>query len=276
MSKRKNIHPRRPLMRLFGRWTSAWRRLPEFIIIGTQKGGTTSLFDYLAQHPGISMANRKETHFFDKNYQKGLSFYKGYFPMKFLSRGKMTGEATPYYVFYPPAAPRIKAELPDIKLIVLLRDPVDRAFSSYNTRKWHENETANSFEEAIALEEERLKGEREKMEQNPDYYSWNYRWYSYLARGIYADQLEHYFQYFDKSNILILNSEDYFKDHLTTLKKVYEFLGVPYFEPTNLEVKNSRKAEKINPETRLRLKEYFRPHNERLFELLGERYNWND
>lgn len=265
----------RILSEKFRLYTGTYRRLPDFIIIGAQKGGTTSLFDYLAQHPDMSLAKRKEIHFFDKNYRKGLNFYKNYFPLNWQGKEKLTGEATPYYLFHPLVAERMSQHLPKVKLIVLLRNPVDRAFSHYQMKVAKKQEPA-SFEEALRLEEGRLAGEAEKMAQNKAYYSWNYRAFAYQKRGIYADQLERWFKYFDRKQILVLNSEDYFRDYVATLRLVYEFLEIPFFNPQNLEIRNAFTKDSMSAETRQHLKAYFHEHNERLFKLIGVRYNWND
>src|SRR5437764_5111475 len=119
--------------------TSSLRLLPDFLIIGTQRGGTTSLYHYLKTHPCVQLANTKDTHFFDKKFNKGLSWYRGHFPTRlgkyYTQRVRqqpfVTGEASPSYLFHPHAPGRVAQLLPSARLIVLLRNPVDRAYSQY-------------------------------------------------------------------------------------------------------------------------------------------------
>src|SRR2546423_13513556 len=125
---------------LFRRLTHKIRIIPDFLIIGGQKCGTTSLYYYLIEHPNIAPAVRKQMHFFDNRFKKGFGWYKSNFPTifskwykTFLHKQKfVSGEATPYYLFHPLAASRVHQFLPDVKLIVLLRNPVNRAYSHYN------------------------------------------------------------------------------------------------------------------------------------------------
>jgi hypothetical protein len=184
--------------RLWRRLTAGRRTLPAFIIIGAQKAGTTSLYKYLRQHPNIVPALKKEVKFFDCNYDLGLDWYRSHFPYHSKLNGqKMTGEASPHYLFHPLAARRIANVLPEVKLIALLRNPVERAYSHYqlNVRRGRE---PLSFEQAIDKEEERLQGMREKILAGEDIPLYNFLHYSYLAKGIYADQLQYWFAQFPR------------------------------------------------------------------------------
>src|SRR5438067_227401 len=138
--------------------THSWRLLPDFLIIGTQRGGTTSLYHYLKTHPCVESATTSDTHFFDKKFSKGLGWYRGHFPTwmeKYYAqmRGQrfVTGEASSSYLFHPHVPKRVVQVLPHVKLIVLLRNPVDRAYSQYYHAIELGHETL-SFEEAIASE----------------------------------------------------------------------------------------------------------------------------
>ena len=155
--------------------TGPIRVLPDFIVIGCQKCATTSLYDYLIQHPNISSATEKEIHFFDSNYNVGITWYRSFFPTVFskqfskLRKEKfVTGEASPMYIFNPIVSKRILSILPNVKLIAILRNPIDRAYSHYNMQVKNGYETL-SFEEAIKNEEKRIMGEREKEEQDENY-----------------------------------------------------------------------------------------------------------
>jgi hypothetical protein len=258
--------------------TSPLRLLPSFLIIGVQKGGTTSLYRYLEQHPSIASAYAKEVHFFDNhtqayNYGKGLAWYRSNFVYQW--QADITGEGTPDYIFDPNAPHRIAKALPEVKLIVLLRNPVDRAYSHYlHTVRafWDADREPLSFEAAITEEANRINGEVERLRHEPSYFSYNYMHYSYLARGIYADQLKTWFQLYPKQQILILKSEDFFADPNPCFRKVLEFLNLSLFELPEYKSFNARykNTEEMQPDTRQFLQDYFNPHNQRLQELLDQ------
>ncbi|GAC1381660.1 MAG: hypothetical protein NVS4B7_18140 [Ktedonobacteraceae bacterium] len=274
--------------------TSQIRLLPDFIIIGTQRGGTTSLYYYLTEHPGIARALMKEVHFFDDHFEEGLHWYRAQFPSalqkyyaeRIRKEHFLTGESSPYYLFYPPAPERISKVVPNAKLIVLLRNPVDRAYSHHWLVTLEGKETL-SFEEAIQREEERLGGEHEKMATDEQYTSFNHRHFSYLARGIYVDQLQHWMKYYTQEQMLILKSEDLYKETARIFKQTLDFLGVDssdagngkmfkqYREPNKRGYKNEEKPSKMEAKTRERLVEYFKPHNARLYEFLGRDMGWD-
>ena len=177
------------------------RVLPDFLVIGVMKGGTTSFFNYLAQHPQINPPFRKEIKFFDIHYLQGLGWYRAHFPTRFkMKSGMLTGEATPYYIFHPAAPERVAKVLPNVKLIALLRNPVDRAYSHYNHMLRVGREPL-PFEEAITREAERLDGEAEKIVANLRYSTFKHLHYSYLARGRYIEQLEKWFALFPRERI---------------------------------------------------------------------------
>ena len=191
------------------------RKLPDFIIIGAQKSGTTSLYDFVIKHPTIAPAAKKELHYFSVQYARGELWYRSNFPTN-LSRYNFykrtnqrlhSGEASPLYLFYPIVPDRMKEILPGVKLIVILRNPVDRAYSHYH-HELRKNRESLSFEKAIELEKERCAGERERLIKDPDFVPVHYRRHSYLARGVYVDQLENWFKYYDRKQFLILATED--------------------------------------------------------------------
>ncbi|NEO53875.1 MAG: sulfotransferase domain-containing protein [Okeania sp. SIO3B5] len=257
--------------------SSPFRKLPDFIIIGVMKSGTTSLYNYLIQHPQIMAAKNKEVHFFDKNFHQGIYWYKSHFPL-YSNIKYVTGEGSPYYIFHPLVAQRIAKTIPQVKLIVVLRNPVNRAFSHYqrNAARGFEN---LSFEEAIDQEEERLKGEREKILNDERYKSRKHIFYSYLSRGRYVEQIQNWLHYFPQKQFLFIKSEDLFINTSEIYSQVLEFLDLPQFKLNTYEVyltgeyKKSRKD--MNSETRIRLLEYFEPYNQKLYDFLGDDYNWS-
>lgn len=247
--------------------------LPNFIIIGTQKGGTTSLYNYLVQHPNIEPSTTKEVHFFDIFFNRGVNWYRSHFPSN-LKKGTITGEASPYYIFYPYCPSRIKQVIPEVKLIVLLRNPVYRAYSAYNMvlRAGIEKLT---FEEAIAKEDSRLKDDIKNILEKPDFYGFNHQHFSYLSRGIYFDQLKKWFELFDRKNFLILKSELLFNNPTDAYFKVIHFLGLSYLQPEHFTIfLKGNYNTNIKPDTLNYLIEYFRPHNQRLYDLLGIDFAW--
>ncbi|MEJ2627881.1 MAG: sulfotransferase domain-containing protein [bacterium] len=266
--------------------TSSIRIFPEFIIIGGQRCGSTSLYYYLAEYPSIVPAMIKEVHYFDTtNHRKGMKWYRAHFPslpyMKLITclnkrqqSYSITGEATPYYMFHPSVPERIKEAFPSVKLIAILRNPVDRAYSHYYHTVRHGEEHL-SFEDAIQQETERLQGEFEKFLQDDSYYSFNHQRFSYLSRGIYVEQLKRWWRYFPREQLLILKSEDFFDDSSGVLRKVLAFLGLP---DTGWEVKVKTRCQagrypKMNPSTKKYLLEYFEPYNQELYELTGIRFD---
>jgi sulfotransferase family protein len=272
--------------------TNGLRLLPDFLIIGGQRCGTSSLYYYLTEHPGIISASTKETHFFDESFSKGIGWYRAQFPSSFqkmyvtnvLKRDFLTGEGTPYYILYPHAPRRTFEIVPQVKLIALLRNPVERAHSQYWIEVKAGFETL-SFEEAIRTEHERIAGELEKMRQDEHYYSHSLRHFSYLTRGIYVDQLQNWLRYYPREQLLILKSEDLYSNPAETMQKTLKFLGVAQVE-LNKEYKNYRRPSKkgyrkqvappkMDAKLREYLVEYFRPHNARLYEFLGVDLGWD-
>ncbi len=249
--------------------------LPDFLIIGAQKCGTTFLYHLLCQHPYVQAAATKEVHFFDTNFQKGVGWYRSRFspPTHKEGRKVITGESSPYYIYHPHAAKRAAQVVPGARLIALLRNPVDRAFSDYN-HKAREGRESLSFGKAIAAEEERLRGEKEKMLADESYASPTYRKFSYLSRGVYVDQLEEWRRYFDKERLLVLKSEDFFENPQVVFDRVLDFLGLPHQATGASGERNEGEYGQMNPAIRRRLEDYFEPHNKRLYDFLGVDFGW--
>lgn len=255
--------------------TASQRPLPDFLIIGTQKGGTTSLYEYLKAHAVLqSNITAKEVHFFDEQYDKGEAWYRSNFPKKKADR--LYYEASPYYIIHPLAPQRIAQKLPDVKLIALLRNPIDRAYSSYQHQVRAGREEL-SFEEAIAHEAERLAGEKEKIIADPAYNSYAYRKYSYIERGKYIDQIQNWHRFFKKEQLLILSSEAFWSDPEGAFKEIFDFLGVEAVEIKAAKKHNTGNYKsKMDPDLRKKLHELYRPYNDKLFEYLGKKFDWSE
>lgn len=198
--------------------------LPHFLGLGAQKAGTTSLFRYLHDHPQIFIPDSKEVNFFfrDHVYKRGIAFYETKFPNKAAS-GKVLGEISPNYLYHNICIDRIKQHIPKLKFIILIRNPIDRAYSNYWMEVLRGNEHL-SFREAIHQEQRRIAlGINEKNR------------FSYVHRGFYYQQIKAYMEAFRDSEFLILLSEDLRTDRIATLKKTYRFLGVAdTYEPTQI------------------------------------------
>ena len=282
----------RPLKRRIGRFVSnllyrtalsfrlldAERRaLPDFIVAGAQRCGTTFLFSCLMSHPACRPPLRREVHFFDSNFSKGLGWYKAHFPVRPHSPGlptnaSFTGESSPCYLFHPHAPRRIAEQLPSVKLIVCLRNPVDRAWSHY----WHSinrGVESLSFEEAIEAESTRLVAP-DVNHDDPASSCWCF---SYLSRGLYAEQLSRLFRHVPRQRVLVIISEKMFSSPAAVLPEVCAFLGI---EPSRVcigeAINTTHPPRTMNPETRRKLAEYYSPHNRRLSELLGMDLEWDE
>ena len=268
---------------------------PNFFIIGAQKCGTTSLYDYLVQHPQVLSARYKELHFFDYYYQKGEAWYRRRLPSKAQMREArkngdtrvITGEATPCYMVFPQTPERVYRFVPEVKLIVLLRNPVDRAFSQYQMNRAKETvldtETGQmvvreplSFGDAIAAEDERMKTAFELLKRDPWSRGQWFQMHSYKTRGLYAQQLRRWLQFFPREQMLILDSSKFYKNTDEVYARVLDFLSLQPFHLQQYEAKLvGGYREKMSPETRAQLVEYFKPHNDYLYELLGQRFRWD-
>ena len=260
----------------FHRASASLRVMPDFLVAGVMKGGTTSFFNYLCRHPQINPPFRKEVKFFDIHYPQGLNWYRAHFPLRYKMRdGMLTGEATPYYLFHPLAPRRIAAHLPGAKLIVLLRNPVDRAYSHYSHMVKVGREPL-SFEDALEKEQERLAGEADRIMDDPSYSTFKHLHYSYKARGYYAGQIRNLYALFPKENILILKSEDLYSRPADVMNTAFSFLKLPPRETGNYEVfKQGTYKSGLDPETRRKLVDHFRPSNRQLYDLLNMEFDWD-
>lgn len=257
--------------------TARWRALPDAIIIGGQKCGTTSLFHYLRQHPQLVASYAKEVHYFDggatpdrDDYGRGERWYRSSFPMQSsVQPGQVVFEGSPRYLFDPDVPPRIAELLPGSRLVVLLRHPTDRAISHYYHVRQRGQEPLE-LPAALAAEEARL------ADPDPRTRRANAVYHSYQARGRYAEQLRRYLEHFDREQLLVVQSERLFTEPEQVLGEVHRFLGVdPGFETPDLRRWNVGALHKdVGLDTYQQLDEHFAPHNEDLYELLGVRYDW--
>jgi len=257
----------------YGRATASARPLPDFLIIGAQKAGTTALYAYLRRHPAITGPSWKEVSYFDRHYGRGEAWYRGNFPNRVRARGKLVGEASPSYIFHPLGPERVKVLVPEARLVALVRNPVDRALSHYHHEVALGREPLR-FEDALDAEEDRLRGEEERLAADPSYFSRAWWSHAYKSRGRYAEQLERWLAVFPREQLLILPSEDLGGEPERTHARVLDFLGAAPHRLDAYPRVYERQYEAMSPETRERLAAEFEAPNRRLYELLGRDLGW--
>lgn len=243
---------------------------PSFFVIGAQKSGTTALFSMLAEHPRIAAPEIKELHFFDKfdEYVGGIESYWTKFPKG--RKSDFTFEATPEYIWKPEVAALIAKDLPNSKLILVLREPISRAHSAWNMFRDFKNSPKSqhlydprSFEQAV---EDELAGRTEKAAHR------------YLERGYYADQIEEYLKYFDKNKMMIVGYSAFLKQPAQVVNGVLRFLNLKAMDPDHkvFRVKKNKRSydSTLDPKLQIELAEHYKSHNKRLKELLGEHFEF--
>ena len=287
----------RPARRRFHHATRTRRILPSFLVIGAQRAGTTSLFRYLLQHPDVagptggdaSVWWTKETHFFDEKYAKGVDWYRSFFPLqatrsRHRKRGHdlQAGEATPYYMFQPAVPAHVAATLPDAKLIALLRDPVERAYSHYQMMARTGREKLG-FEGALEAEAERLgrvhesflMGDAEILRPTTGHREHHHhRHRAYFARGLYAEQLERWLEHFDREQLLVVQTTALLGRPAQTYSEVLAFLGLRDWKLDDFPEHNKKPYSTMDPAVRAMLEERYAEPNARLAQLLGWQQAW--
>ena len=283
-----------PARRRLARWrvaarrpSSALRSLPDVLIIGAQRCGTSSLYKYLGQHPAVSPSIRKEVEYFSTRYTEGLSWYRSHFPLRRPSsmNPPLTFEATPDYMLHPLAAERAFALVPNARVIALVRNPVSRAYSQYqhNLRLGHE---PLSFDEALEAEESRIDGEVERLKSDPAYQARSLRRHGYAERGKYDEQLSPWLERFPTDRFHIVKSEDFFSAPEAAFHQILRFLDLAPFQPAEFHnysqpVKTAPAPDappvaspKASEASRTRLRQVFEPHVSRLEQLLDRDFGW--
>jgi hypothetical protein len=267
------------------RLTAFMRVLPNCIMPGAPRSGTTSLYRYLSQHPRIVFSIEKEPRFFTNQFYKGMVWYRSLFPTIFrrwqmrLAYGQapIIAEATTHYLFEPPAAPRLAEYIPDPRFIILLRDPVDRTYSGYHNRVKYGQERL-SFEEVVSMELDVISGQPEEWFVDGEFFGhYEEPPFLYLTQSLYVYQLQRLARYFARERMLILKSEEFFSDPLAALRQIVAFLGLPMWEPWEdmaFEIHNRNYYTEMGGEMRARLADFFAPHNQRLYDWLGADLGW--
>lgn len=256
--------------------TVPWRALPEIMVVGAQKAGTKSLHWYLRQHPEMMPAYKQEVNYFDGGleperdaYERPFRWYRAHFPLR--RAGRKTYDVSPLYLSHPLAPGRIAEKLPRVKIIALLRDPVERTISHY----FHQ---VGKGREPLGIREA-LDAEEARLGPALDHQRWQDRAFIHLAykrRSLYYEQLRRYERYFDWEEMLVLSSEEFFADLPAQLSRVFEFIGVePSFMPRDVEARNvGANKRPVEPGVRRELRTYFYDANQRLYGLLGRDLGW--
>jgi hypothetical protein len=266
----------------FGRVTATGRMSPAFLICGAQRCGTTSMYRALSQHPVILKAVlHKGVHYFDTGYQNGRGWYQAHFPLKTTARrvqrrtgvAPQTFESSPYYLFHPLAAERIARDLPGIRIITLLRDPVERAYSAHAHELARGFET-EPFERALELEDERLAGEEERLGANPDYRSHSHQHHGYLHRGRYLPQLERLAAAVGRDNVHVVDADDFFTNPEPAWREVVRFLRLRDDQLPTFERHNARPRSPMPESLRRALRAKFAEADEALAGWWGRVPSW--
>ncbi len=268
----------RTVTRSGGHLTASLRMDPSFLIVGAQRCGTTSMYKTVTKHPSILPAVlHKGVHYFDVNYGKGARWYRGHFPLVIPGRAGdgpvVTGESSPYYMFHPLAGERILKDLPGVRLVVLLRDPVERAYSAHahESARGFETET---FEHAIELEPERLAGEEERLRSDPTYVSHTHQHNAYVTRGRYVYQLERLERLFGRERLFVIDSGDLFESARPILTELFAFLGVPPWLPPSFDQHNARPRNSLSPRLQEQLRHGYEEDDLMLTDWLGRSPSW--
>jgi hypothetical protein len=261
-----------------GEATAGVRMQPSFLVAGAQRCGTTTLYRLLADHPSVVRpVFSKGIGYFDVNYARGWAWYRGHFPIASLAALRadrpVTFESSGYYLYHPLAAGRIAADLPGVRLLVLVRDPVERAYSAHRHELLRGFET-EPFERALELEPDRLAGEEDRLRSDPAYQSFSHRHHSYLARGRYAGQIERLREAVGPDRVLVVDADRFFEDPYRSFAEIQEWLGLPGWRPAEVGKLNARPRDPMAWALRERLLERFEDADRALVPMLGAEPSW--
>jgi len=256
------------------RKNQADRPAPDFVIVGAQRCGTTSLFRALNQHPAMmpNVIKAKGIHYFDTSYHQNDEWYLAHFPTLAerenhavkVGLNPIVGEASPYYLYHPAVAERMAQAIPNSKIVVLLRNPVKRAISHHLHMVWEGHESVENIDEALDMESSRLAGIEQRLLAEPEYVSRAHQHYSYMARGHYAHQLNNLYKHFDRENVLVMTTEKLISDSQSSLAAIQSFIGLEPDLSIGLEKRNASSKFEPKASTVQRLTEEFADSNRQL------------
>lgn len=265
-----------------GRLTNRARMTPSFLIVGAQRCGTTSLYRALSAHPAVLKAVlHKGVHYFDLNYAQGPAWYRAHFPLALQARrvgrrlgvNAVTFESSPFYMLHPLAGERIARDLPGVRLVVLVRDPIERAYSAH-AHEFARGYESESFERALALEPERLTGEVERMAADPAYVSHALQHQAYRLRGEYADQLERLERLVGRDRMHVIDSGEFFARPERVHDRLLRFLELPRLGYPEFARHNARPRQGMRDALAEQLSDHFEPFDARLERWLGGPPSW--
>jgi len=253
--------------------TATSRVLPDFIIIGTVRSGSTSLYYNICEHPSVLPASYDEIGYFDSNYHLGINWYRSMFPTSKKMQDvrketgfSITGEDTPFYFWKKEAAERIFEMNQNSKILSIFRNPVDRAYSNYNISVIAKTENL-TFEEAIDEEIDFLS--KHSFRESVD------RRRSYLTKGIYEKQIQNWLKIFSKKQIHLLSTENMNSNPQDTLQNIFKFLEIPQYEIKKPQRQKANEYEKMKSHTRDRLLDFYKEHNEKFFRIIEKKFEWD-
>ena len=260
------------------RATAPWRPLPDFLIIGADESGARTLYRALCEHPAVCRSAADEVHYFDVRYAYGRRWYRAQFPTRArrnaierrIGMQTIAGEVSPYYLFHPFAPTRAADVVPEAKLVALLRNPVERAILRYHLMVQLGRER-RSLEDALTADECRLEEGRSFEPHVYDDPDGPARHHTYLERGHYEEQLQRWYHCFDSSRLLVLEARAVTEPK--GMRRVLDFLGLSDDEKVPSIAFDS--CPPVDQALWTTLSRHFAPHNERLFHLLGERWDWD-
>ena len=266
---------------LFRQITSGIRVLPDFILFGGTRSGVMTLTKYIQEHPDVSII--RNIHFFEYTFTNNVGWYKRYFPTSFYKnffrvkhkRKLVVGESTGTYLFHPDVPKRIRENIPNVKLIVMLRNPINSLYSKYNHYR-NEGLESSSLEDAIKMEMKRIKIGNERKElriNNPDFD--NHVNFNYLRHGHYAEKLKNWLKIFPKEHILILTNDEFNADIDKTMKQTFDFLSLPNYTIKNKIKHSVGRYPKMQESVRKLLVDYFRSYNQEFYKLIGKELDWD-
>lgn len=271
-------------LRSYGVATASRRPPPELLIIGAKRGGTTSLWHYLSQHPGLlaqfPTPNSKGTYFLSDEWHRGERWWRSHFAHERtrarvgarLGFHPVAGESSPYDLYHPLAPQRAAAVAPDALVVAVLRNPVDRAFSHWKERRRH-TETLN-FAAAIEAEAERTAGEEARILADPTYASFPHRHQSYVDQGRYAPMLRRWFDAFGRDRMLVVTAETFYADPQATVDQITDRLGLPRHMVADVTPRNEAPSDPMDGDLRAKLTVELAGGIAAVEELLGITTGW--
>jgi len=257
--------------------TASSRPLPDFLIIGAPRSGTTSLYHYLMSHPDISPPLKKEIGYFSLRYQKGEQWYRHHFPVK--KKNELTGEASPGYIYHPEAAKRIREVVPDAKIVAVLRDPVDRCYSGFWQQCVRDRSVISRYD--VSKFRRIITSYFDTLDDDCLYASNKYDSLNHITRGCYVSYLEPYYNLFGYDNMCVVCTEDLRNDPMSVLSRIAKFLGVSsdwYVDVNcmyNRHVNQPYLYDGKNDEVIDRLRKFYEPFNHKLYRMIGQTFTWN-